>query len=201
LGYSFSSELESDPELSAFLADFFGAGFSSLELSSELSAFLATFFGAGFSSELDSEELESFLAAFLDGFLTTLTDSSDESESEDDSTFAFFYGTTAFSVFFCALLALPLEAAETLEAALSLFLTGLASDESESDDDSTFFLDFDFLSFLTSLTGSAFFSTFSFFSFLSFFLSTFFGDGETDELSESDTTGFFVFLSFLSFPI
>jgi len=66
----------------------------------------------------------------------------------------------------------------------------LASDESESesDDDSTFFLDF-----LTSLTGSAtfFFST----SFLDLFLSTLtFLGGASDELSESEldaTTGFY----------
>jgi hypothetical protein len=52
--------------------------------------------------------------------LTGLADSSDESESDEES-LAFFCGTTAFSDFFWALLALPLEAAETLEAALDLF--------------------------------------------------------------------------------
>tara|TARA_B110001450_G_C17607429_1_gene475752 strand:+ start:589 stop:816 length:228 start_codon:yes stop_codon:yes gene_type:complete len=67
-------------------------------------------------SDPDPEELSAFLAAFLTG----LADSSDESESDEES-LAFFCGTTAFSDFFWALLALPLEAAETLEAALDLF--------------------------------------------------------------------------------
>jgi hypothetical protein len=44
-----------------------------------------------------------------------------ESDPESDSTLVFFCGTTAFSVFFCALLALPLDAAEAFEAALGLF--------------------------------------------------------------------------------
>ena len=60
--------------------------------------------------------------------------------------------------------------------------------ESESEEDSTFFLDF-----LTSLTGAGF-ST----SFLDFFLSTltFLGGASDEELSESEldeTTGFLVF--------
>ena len=116
---SFSSELESDPD--DFLSDPDPDDFLSESDPEELSAFLAAFL-TGFSSlelSLSSEELAAFLATF--SFLAGLTDSSDESESEDDSTLVFFCGTTAFSVFFCALLALPLEAAETFEAALDLF--------------------------------------------------------------------------------
>ena len=69
--------------------------------------------------ESDPEELPED-SAFLAAFLATGFSSEELSESEEES-LAFFYGTTAFSVFFCALLALPLEAAETFEAALDLF--------------------------------------------------------------------------------
>jgi len=103
-----ASEPESDPD------DFLS------ESDPELSAFLAAFLTGFSSEELSSEELAAFLTSFLD-FLAGAGESDDESESEDDSTLAFFCGTTAFSDFFCALLALPLEAAETFEAALDLF--------------------------------------------------------------------------------
>jgi hypothetical protein len=170
LASSLSSDPESDPDDSAFLAAFL-AGFSSEES----------------DPESDPDDSAFLAAAFL---ATGLADSS-ESESEEDSTLAFFCGTTAFSAVFFALLEFLL-AAETFEAALDLFWAGLASDESESEseEDSTFFLDF-----LTSLTGAATFFSASFFDL---FLSTltFLAGASDDELSESElleATTFFVF--------
>jgi len=119
--------------LDAFLDVFFGAS-SESESDWALDCFLETFFGAG-SSESDpdpDEEEDSFFAALAAAFLaaglaTTFSDSSEESESEELSTFL--AGTFFFSEVFWAFLALP---ALALEAALGRLATGLASEESES---------------------------------------------------------------------
>jgi len=132
----------------------------------------AFFFGAGFSlSEDESLSEGAGLAAAFPFFccLTSFTDSSEEPESlpselESESSLAFFFGTTAFSATFLALVALPLLLALALDSARSLFwmtfLGGASSEElsSSSESDELSFLAFFFFS-ACSLARAAFFSS------------------------------------------
>jgi hypothetical protein len=106
--------------------------------------------------------------------LTSFTDSSEEPESslselESESSLAFFFGTTAFSATFLALVALPLLLALALDSAralfwMSVFWGGASSEElsssSESDELSSFLAFFFFAA--CSLARAAFFFSSSF---------------------------------------
>jgi hypothetical protein len=178
-------ESESDPsEDAAFFAFFAGlALLSSLpESESDEAAFLAAFLGAGLADSELSESLDdaAFLAAFLGAGLA-----SEESESDDELSTFYFFGAAFLPLLpaLAALLALTLEAALTL-----LAMTGLASEESESESLSLLlscFLDFFLVSFLAAAAAAAA-ASFLAASFLALFLESSrlcFLDGGSDELA------------------